>query len=104
MVVDEVLSNFRAALTALVPMAEHAGIGWRRIDAYDQWDAIVGSLFAGLVEEPLRYMFPESERGRFCLPVYDLLVERYESSAIIEVLLAGDRRFRAGVHQAWLLV
>jgi hypothetical protein len=94
MTVDDVLLNFRAALAALVPMAERAGIGWRRMDAYDQWDDIAGNLFLGLVEEPLRQMFPESERERFALPSYDLLVDRYESVGFIEVLLLGDPRTR----------
>ncbi len=94
MTVDEILFNFRAALAALVPMAERAGIGWRRMDAYDQWDDIAGSLFSGLVEEPLRQLFPESERDRFALPAYDLLVKRWESPAIVEVLLMDDPRAR----------
>jgi hypothetical protein len=94
MTVDEILFNFRAALAALVPMAERAGIGWRRRDAYDQWDNIAGSLFSGLVEEPLRQLFPASERERFALPAYDLLVERCESPAVVEVLVLGDPRAR----------
>jgi hypothetical protein len=94
MTVDEVLLNFREALTALIPMAERAGIGWRRIDAYDQWDNIAASLFSGLVEAPLSQLFPEAERERFALPAYDLLVERCESSAVLEVLLPGERRIR----------
>ncbi len=94
MTVDDVLLNFREALAALVPMAERAGIGWRRVDAYDQWDNIAGSLFSGLVEEPLRQLVPDAERERFALPAYDLLVEKCESSAMIEVLLSGDSRAR----------
>ncbi len=94
MTVDEVIENFRSALRALVPCAERARIGWRREDAYDDWDEIAASLFKGLVSEPLRWALPEPERERFALPAYDLLVERYVTPTMIEVALTGTDGLR----------
>ena len=89
MTVDEVLLNFREALNAMVPMAERAGIGWRRIDAYDQWDNIAASLFSGLVEAPLSHLFVEAERERFALPAYDLLVSEMRIGSCDRSVAAG---------------
>lgn len=89
MTAAHVLADFRSALLALVPIAERAGIGWRRDVAYDEWDSVASSLFKAFVEEPIRWALPEAERSRFSLPPYDLLLERYETTAVIEVLVPG---------------
>ncbi len=94
MIVGDVLVNFRSALRALVPCAVRAGIGWRREDAYDEWDDMVTSVFKGLVHEPLRWALPESERERFELPPYDLLLERYTTPTVVEVMLEGSEGMR----------
>jgi len=82
---DVLLGNFRAALVALVPMVECAGIAWKRPEAYDEWDAIAGTLFAQLVVEVLRWSLPAEARQGFQLPTYDLLLPSYTGLSWIEV-------------------
>src|SRR5262245_47287342 len=94
MTVNDAIENLRSALRALVPFVERAGIGWRREDAYDEWDEIVASVFKGLVHEPLRWTLPESERERFDLPPYDLLLDRYATRTVIEVTASGSAGLR----------
>jgi len=77
--------NFRSALLAVIPAAEAVGVPWRREDAYDEWDGIATQLYKSLVEFPLCWSLPESERERFRLPPYDLLQTKYETTAVIEV-------------------
>jgi hypothetical protein len=83
--VDALLRNFRSALVAVVPAAEAVGIPWRREDAYDEWDGIATRLYKTLVELPLCWALPESDQERFHLPPYDLLLTRYETTAVVEV-------------------
>ncbi len=89
MTVGGAFRNFRSALGELVPYAERAAIGWRREDAYDEWDEIASSLYKGLVQEPLRWQLPESERESFELPPYDLLLKRYTTHSVVEVVVPG---------------
>ena len=43
--VVELLSAFRGALIALVPIMDQVGIKWRDEDAYDDWDDIAATLY-----------------------------------------------------------
>lgn len=98
MTVNDCLVNFRGALRSLLPFAERAAVTWRQEDAYDVWDEIAASVFRGLVQEPLRWEMPESERERFELPPYDLLLEQYTTPTSLELEIndrAGRRIFNA---------
>jgi hypothetical protein len=83
--VDALIRNFRSALVAVIPAAEAVGIPWRREDAYDEWDGIATQLYESLVESRLCWALTESDREQFHLPPYDLLLTKYETTAVIEV-------------------
>lgn len=85
MTVGDVLLNFRSALCALVPFAEHVGISWKRPDAYDEWDTLATTLFDQLVVSVLTWSLPRSGQAGFRLPAYDLLAESYEGLSTLEV-------------------
>jgi len=86
MKVTSILLNFRAALLALIPMAEQVGIAWKRPDAYDEWDAIASTLFEKLVVEVLRWSLHEDSQEDFRLPSYDLLLPSYAGLGTLEVV------------------
>lgn len=86
MKVTSILLNFRAALLALISMAERVGIAWKRPDAYDEWDAIASTLFENLVVEVLRWSLLEDSWEDFRLPSYDLLLPTYAGLGTLEVV------------------
>lgn len=86
MTVTSVLLNFRNALLVLLPMVERVEIPWKRVDAYDEWDAITSVLFNKLVQEVLRWHLPEDNQADFNLPEYDLLLSTYAGLATLEVV------------------
>lgn len=86
MKVTSILLNFRAALLALISMAERVGIAWKRPDAYDEWDAIASTLFEKLVVEVLRWSLHEDSQEDFRLPSYDLLLPTYAGLGTLEVV------------------
>lgn len=86
MTVTDLLLNFRQALLAVVPTVEKVGTSWRRLDAYDEWDAIASALFNALVFEVLRWSQPERLKERFRLPDYDLLLQSYAGLCVLEVV------------------
>lgn len=85
MTVTELVLNFRACLSGLVPRFESVGIPWKRPDAYDEWDNCVSALFHALVVEPVRATLMEAEGQAFVLPEYDMLLAHYGTLSIIEV-------------------
>jgi hypothetical protein len=82
---SELILNFRAALCAIVPIAEKAGVPWRRPDAYDDWDAVATALFEALVVGPLKVLRDELDGGTFALPRYDLITDVQPDSWVIQV-------------------
>ena len=86
--ITELVMNFRDGLLGLVPCFEHAGIPWKRPDAYDEWDNCAAAVFQALVVEPLRSALPETEQERFGLPEYDMLLPTYAGLRVIEVMPA----------------
>lgn len=95
MTVTDIILNFRSALLGIIPFVERVGIPWKRIDAYDEWDNIAAALYQALVVEPLRFSLHEEEQYKFNLPVYDLLLQDYTNSSIIEVLPPySDRKIK----------
>lgn len=86
MTVTELVENFRSALLCLLPSVERVGLAWKRPDAYDDWDNLSEAVYQALIVEPLRSSLPATERERFSLPRYDLLLPSYAGKSIIEVL------------------
>jgi hypothetical protein len=86
MTVTDLVTNFRAALLGVLPSVERVGIPWKRPAAYDEWDNLVEAMYQVLIVEPLRFSLPETERERFNLPGYDMLLPTYEGRTIIEVV------------------
>lgn len=85
--VSESISNFRAAMLAVIPAFERAGIPWRRPDAYDQWDAVATALFEALVASVQCSRLAESLQTSFALAPYDSLMLHYRRLSTIEVVL-----------------
>ena len=90
MTVEDLIRNFRSALTGVLPAVERLGIPWRRPLAYDEWDSLAAAIYGSLVIAPCRWNLPEADQGRFRLPPYDLLLESYAGHSLIE-LNPGDR-------------
>ena len=91
----EVILNFRAALRAVIPMVEKAGVPWKRPDAYDEWDSVATALFESLVVAALRWSLPEDEQEDFELPEYDLLRSSYQGLSAVEVETVEVRHLSA---------
>jgi hypothetical protein len=85
MIVTELMENFRAALLALLPMAERVGITWRRGEAYDEWDGLANCLFEQLVESPIRWSLSGDSYDPPTLAAYDMMLLSYRDVATIEV-------------------
>ena len=88
--VSDLLSKYRDALIAVVPMAEHVRLPWRDPDAYDDWDAIASSLYEGLVGEVVRWSLSCCGGNRFVLPKYDIALEDYAGFSTIECACEGE--------------
>ena len=81
--IARLIQTFQAGLRALVPVAESAGIPWRDGQAYDDWDALAGSLYEAFVAAPIR---EDPTLANICsLAPYDLLKPSYEQHSLIIV-------------------
>ena len=80
----ELVSIFRRALVALIPVAEAARIPWRDADAYDDWDEIARVLFNQIVLRSLEWAGVGKEDG-FTFPEYGMYLEDYSSHHVIGV-------------------
>lgn len=89
--VSQLLSDFRDALVALVPIAERTRIAWRKPQAYDDWEEIEAALFYSIVASP----FENNAEGVRWSPLaaYDFAVETYASNSFVS--LAGTPRHAA---------
>ncbi|WP_236787658.1 hypothetical protein [Amycolatopsis sp. GM8] len=69
--VDELFSNFRNALLAMIPFADRAMISYRDHDMYRSWEHLAECLFDVFVRDPI-----EADRSRnsaeFSLARYDI--------------------------------
>lgn len=79
--VSQLLSDFRDALVALVPIAERTRIAWRKPQAYDDWEGIEAALFHSIVASPFEN---NAEGVRWAsLAPYDFVVETYASNSFV---------------------
>jgi hypothetical protein len=67
--VQELLLAFRAALASLTPYMDQLRIGWRDLEAYDDWDEIAQILYKNTVLRSIQFRrdveqgFPAAEYG-----------------------------------------
>ena len=66
-----------------MPTLERARIAWRKPDAYDDWDEIVGTLYKSIVIRSIECSFPDEPVLSF--PRYGLLYEQYPDVSFIDV-------------------
>jgi hypothetical protein len=79
--VDELAKIFHAALIALVPIVERAHIPWKEPDNYDDWDAIVETIYASIVSHPVA---ESSEWKMFgAIPPYDGRIDNYSGKSFL---------------------
>lgn len=78
---SRLLSDFRDALVALVPIAERTRIAWRKPQAYDDWEEIEAALFHSIVASP----FENNAEGVRWSPLapYDFAVETYAANSFV---------------------
>ena len=79
--VSHLLSDFRDALVALVPIAKRTWIAWRKPQAYDDWEEVEAVLFHSIVASP----FENNAEGVRWSPLvsYDFVVETYASNSFV---------------------
>ena len=89
--VSQLLSDFRDALVALVPIAARTRLAWRKPQSYDDWEEIEATLFNSIVASP----FENNAEGVRWSPLapYDFAIETYVSSSFVN--LAGTPRHAA---------
>lgn len=79
--VGELLTLFRDAMQALIPVAERAHMSWKEPDAYDDWDAICQAIYRSIVMGSIEHA---EVVGRFMpIPDYDLRTSSYEKNSFI---------------------
>ena len=80
---SQLLSDFRDALVALVPIAEKTRIAWRKPQAYDDWEEIEVALFHSVVASS----FENNAEGVRWSPLvpYDFVVETYASNSFVSL-------------------
>jgi hypothetical protein len=79
--VDELVQIFRAALIALVPIADRAHMPWREPNNYDDWDSIAAAIYESVVSRSLE---ESSEWDKFdAVPKYDKRTDCYSNSSYL---------------------
>jgi hypothetical protein len=79
--VDELVQIFRAALIALIPIADRAHMPWREPSNYDDWDSIVTAIYKSIVLQSLEN---SSERDKYdAVPQYDHRNECYSNNSFL---------------------
>ncbi|MCK4635510.1 MAG: hypothetical protein KAT32_01485 [Candidatus Moranbacteria bacterium] len=84
--VTGIFLNFRDALISLTVFFDNVNLPWKKLDAYDEWDNSVATLFDSLVVNPIIWSLSEDVQKKIKLPSYDLLLESYDDFSFIEVL------------------
>jgi hypothetical protein len=72
--VDFLLRTFQQSMAAVVPSMERARIGWKDLEAYDDWDAIASVLFKGIVLNSLSGVLAGGEQ----VASYGMRYENYQ--------------------------
>ena len=79
--VDELVQIFRAALIALVPIADRAHMSWREPSNYDDWDSISAAIYNSVVLQSLEN---SSERDKYdVVPPYDHRTECFSYNSFL---------------------
>lgn len=79
--VDEMISIFRAALTALVPVIERAHMHWREPYAYDDWDSICETIYDSIVVSSIKNAL--AEKNIRPIVKYDQRIQSYKDVSYI---------------------
>ena len=78
------MTQFRAALLAVIPALENVKIPWREEEAYDEWDRVASALFHSIVLDPIASSdAPGAVAGHF--PEYATTYDDYSSLALLVV-------------------
>jgi len=79
--VDELVQTFRAALIALIPIADRAHMPWREPNNYDDWDSIAAAIYKSIVLRSLEESLEWS--GFDPIQKYDKRADRYSNSSFL---------------------
>jgi hypothetical protein len=82
--VDELMGTFRAALLALVPVADRAKLGWRENEANPAWERLAVCAYEAFVGGPVS---TDRDRRASNAPLarYDIDIESYREKSWIGV-------------------
>ena len=89
----EIISNFRAALMAMLPVLEKANIPWRNVGMYDDFDGIAESLFEWMVLHKLENNAIEQFDTVPELAKYGYIYKNYSKKSFIQVIIEKDETF-----------
>jgi hypothetical protein len=82
--IPELVTTFRDALLAMVPLASRAGLPWEGYDAHPAWERLVAAAFDAFVSGPIS---TDRGRGQFDRPLarYDIDLKSYADFSWIGV-------------------
>ena len=79
--VNELVRIFRAALIALIPIADRAHMPWREPNNYDDWDSMAAAIYESIVSRSLE---ESSEWDKFdAIPKYGKRTDRYSNYSFL---------------------
>ena len=87
--VTELMSIFREAQGALVPVMERARVRWHG-NTYDDWETIAEALFDSIVVMSITNALPPADAARLQIPKLAMIYGDYSTMSFIEVL-TGDK-------------
>ena len=79
--VDELFQIFRAALVALIPIADRARMPWKEPNNHDAWDSIAAAIYKSIVSRSLEESFEWN--GFDAIEEYDRRTDRYSKSSFL---------------------
>ena len=82
--IDELLGTFRAALLALVPVADRAKLGWRENETHPAWERLAVCAYDAFVRGPVS-VDRDRRASDFLLAPYDIDLEGYGDNSWIGV-------------------
>jgi hypothetical protein len=95
--VHDLMLNFRDALTALTPFMDKAKIGWRDVEAYDDWDEISQCLYQDMVVRSIQ--FSVKHQHDWITPDYGTVYPSYGDKSFIDV---SERNLKLGGYQVFI--
>jgi len=88
-----IISNFRAALLAMLPVFEKSNIPGRNVGMYDDFDGIAVSLFEWMVLHKLQQKAIEQFDTVPELAKYGYIYKNYSKKSFIQVIIEKDENF-----------